>query len=351
MTVHVVSRTDGTGVTLTRLSLPLLTLSNNVAMRKKTLQARLAEAGFHAERFEPLAGDASARRYFRLTLEDGASAVLATYPESIRGAARRFLQTTRLLEGVGVRVPRILAADSASGWMLVEDAGTTLLSDLHGESWEALEPRFRAASAVLPRIQSLPPDSVEGLSPPLDSKLLRSELERSWDLALEPWGLVGDVTEGRLLAHALDRLCEDLGRGAWVTCHRDFMARNLAVDGRDALIVLDHQDLRMGPRFYDLASLLNDTLIPPPEVASAWLTAWGLNDADRPEYHRAALQRTLKAVGTYAGCLRRGDDRYRDWVQPTLDAASGHLAALPETRDLARRLGPTWRQGPQAPLC
>ena len=37
--------------------------------------------------------------------------------------------------------------------------------------------------------------------------------------------------------------------------------------------MLDHQDLRLGPPFYDLASLLNDTLFPPPDAEEALLAA------------------------------------------------------------------------------
>ena len=57
-------------------------------------------------------------------------------------------------------------------------------------------------------------------------------------------------------------------------CHRDFMVRNLMpLRGRRGLVVLDHQDLRLGPPLYDLASLLNDTLFPPPEAEEALLAA------------------------------------------------------------------------------
>ena len=82
--------------------------------------------------------------------------------------------------------------------------------------------------------------------------------------------------------------------------------------------MLDHQDLRLGPPFYDLASLLNDTLFPPPEAEEALLAAVAPSPAERVRYHRAAAQRTLKAVGTYATFARRGANRHLPLIPPTL---------------------------------
>src|SRR5262249_24021197 len=77
-------------------------------------------------------------------------------------------------------------------------------------------------------------------------------------------------------------------------------------DGPPRVGVLDHQDLRLGPPAYDLASLLNDTLFPTPEVEAAFLAELAPGPEERLRYHRAAAQRTLKAVGTYAAFARRG---------------------------------------------
>ena len=59
--------------------------------------------------------------------------------------------------------------------------------------------------------------------------------------------------------------------------------------------MLDHQDLRLGPPRYDLASLLNDSLFPPPELEARLVRAALGEEAtaeDFLDYHRAAAQRT-----------------------------------------------------------
>ena len=56
-----------------------------------------------------MAGDVSARRYFRVDLGAGETAVLACYPDAILDDCSRFVRTTELLSLAGIRVPEILS--------------------------------------------------------------------------------------------------------------------------------------------------------------------------------------------------------------------------------------------------
>lgn len=305
------------------------------------LEAWLTATGRGALEIQPLTGDVSPRRYFRVQLDDGASAILATYPPEAHGVCPRFLWTTEILCKAGVRVPEVLASDCEAGWMLVEDLGVNTLGDWgRGRPWSELAGYFEHAREIADRISRLPADGLAELNPRLGTELLVRELKQTWDLYLEPEGLLRDTALAVDLRAALDTLCETLGSAAPVPCHRDFMARNLMPlpDGSE-LAVLDHQDLRLGPPLYDLASLLNDTLFPPPEGEAALLEAAG---ADRESYHRAAAQRTLKAVGTYASFARRGATRHLPLIPPTLSRFVEHFARLPEGRELASRLREAW---------
>src|SRR5215210_2303645 len=256
------------------------------------LEAWLAAAGFPGCEPRPLPGDVSPRRYTRLVGTDGGSAILATYPPEIRGTCTRFLRTTALLEPAGVPVPRVLASSCDEGWMLVEDLGPETLAEWgRGRPWSELQPYFERALGLVDRIGRIPVESVEGLNPRLGGELLRKELAQTWDLYLEPRALTGGERLTRALGTALDAICANLDAETPVSCHRDFMVRNL-MPVSDGLVVLDHQDLRLGPPAYDLASLLNDTLFPPFEVEEVLLARATF---DRISYHRAAAQRTLKA--------------------------------------------------------
>lgn len=305
----------------------------------------LAGLGLPAREILSLTGDVSPRRYARVVLEDGTTAILATYPDEVRDVCPRFLRTGELLTGAGVRVPRIYAASCENGWMLLEDFGPQTLGEQRDRPWSELRLYFRRALELAGRIAALPVDVVGGLNPPLDRDLLRRELEQTWDLFLQPRELTGGPALTAALRATLDTLCERLGAQTPVPCHRDFMVRNLMpLDGSGEVAVLDHQDLRLGPPEYDLASLLNDTLFPPAEIEEELLAAAGCDDegCDREGYHRAAAQRTLKAVGTYTKFSLRGAHRHLPLIPPTLERFLGHLSRIPEGVHLAGDLRRVW---------
>ncbi|MEA2600828.1 MAG: N-acetylmuramate 1-kinase [Acidobacteriota bacterium] len=318
----------------------------------------LAAAGFPPIAVRPLAGDVSPRRYSRVALAGGASAILATYPPEIRATCPRFHRTTEILTGAGVRVPRILASDCEEGWMLLEDVGFQTLGEWGCDRpWNELAPWFATAVEIAGKIARLPMTAdLAELNPPLGSELLRRELAQTWDLFLEPRGLVAGLAGagGADLRAALDALCAALCAEPPVPCHRDFMVRNLMpLPGGEAtgeLAVLDHQDLRLGPPLYDAASLLNDTLFPPAEAEEALVASIATTPADRIRYHRAAAQRTLKAVGTYASFARRGAPRHLPLIPPTLARFVKHFSRLPEGETLAARLAVDWRHELEPPV-
>ncbi|HTQ78650.1 MAG TPA: phosphotransferase, partial [Thermoanaerobaculia bacterium] len=171
------------------------------------------------------------------------------------------------------------------------------------------------------------------------------ELRQTWDLFLVPQGLTGEGGEEAALSQLLAEICRRLAADPPVPCHRDYMSRNLMPlhgEPEPRVAVLDHQDLRLGPPAYDLASLLNDTLFPTPEVEEALLSAWAKTEEERLRYHRAAAQRTLKAVGTYAAFAQRGATRHLPLIPRTLGRCLGHLERLPEAEALHPLLSHLW---------
>ena len=287
---------------------------------------------------EALPGDVSPRRYYRVSIA-GDRSIVARYPPELLPAALRFERTSRLLAAAGVRVPAIRRFDADAGLMLLEDVGSATLFDWRDRSWAALRPYLEGALEALGRVQTIEPSAVAALQPPLDAEALERELAMTWDVFLEPNGLTGGPALARRLRSFLESLCRDLEAGGLVPCHRDFMARNLVPMAASPLVaVLDHQDLRLGPADYDAASLLNDSLYPPAATARALL---GDELFDRAGYHRAAVQRTLKIVGTFASFARRGQPRHLPLIPVSLARCLEHLAALPEA-GLAADLRRAW---------
>ncbi len=290
---------------------------------------------------QPLAGDVSSRMYLRRLEPDGGSTIIAVYPPDTTEVGERFVRTTELLQEAGVPVPAIYRWDPAAGLMEIADAGDETAWAAVGGGWQRLDLWSRAIPLAR-AIGSLDPERVTAINPPLDGRILRRELQQSWDLVLAPRGLVGDEATASEFRRALLVLCDKLNDGPLEPGHRDLMVRNLMVGEDRRLTVIDHQDLRMVPRGYDLASLLNDTLYATAAEEAELLAEAELERRDHERYHRAAAQRALKIVGTFAAFAARGSDRYLDRIPPSLAAARRHLERLPETGPLMAALGPTW---------
>lgn len=311
--------------------------------------AELTARGLRHCGAQALAGDLSTRRYYRLQLlpestltetyptsksssrgADPASVILALYPSDSRSVARRFAITTELLTATGIVVPAILAQAADDSWMVVSDLGPLTVFQLPA----AAAARGRdLALAHLSRIATLDPHLVAGLNPPLDATLLRRELAQTETLLL--------ATETRFADHraalskVFDQLVGALAALPAIPCHRDLMVRNLVQLDDATVAVLDHQDLRLGPPTYDLASLLNDSIFVTAAEEPEMLAHYLPRNVAPVDYHRAAAQRTLKAVGSFLSAARRGISQHLPLVAPTLAAASRHLQLLPEAHTLS----------------
>jgi aminoglycoside/choline kinase family phosphotransferase len=318
--------------------------TNAMTQIEKDLTDWLGASALKVRKVHPLAGDVSRRLYYRIELSDGDTLIAVWYPVDMRSGCSRFLATSRILVDAGVRIPRIVESACERGVMLVEDIGDRSLYDLAESSWSDLQAYFRRALSELDRIQAIPVASIRELNPALDAPALRRELDLCWAQLLDHPTAGGPPSLRQRLRRALDTLCAELESAPLVPCHRDFMARNLLVPGTPPeVVVIDHQDLRLGPKQYDLASLLNDSLFPPEAVEKDLRSANIHDEHDLLLYRRCAVQRTLKAADTYVRFARLGDCRHLRLVRPTLARAARHLLRLPEGADFAHELEGLWR--------
>ena len=279
-------------------------------------------AGVECQSIEPLAGDVSARSYFRL---GGGAGILAHYPPELGRAYDCFRRTTELLLRAGVPVPAIHVADPQRRWMVTEDLGDHSL--YQEEDTARVEAAFEQAAEIVRRVRTLPPDAVAGLSPALETELLSREIRKTVSVYFS--GALSEA-EVRRIEPVVYALCERLGEGPLEPAHRDFMSRNLMLDDdRRRIVVLDHQDLRLAPRGYDLASLCFDSSPLGHEDADRWLER-RVHAGDLENVWRCAAQRALKIVGTFVGFARAGRPRYLPMVPGALSTAATMLSRLPE---------------------
>jgi aminoglycoside/choline kinase family phosphotransferase len=266
----------------------------------------------------PASADASFRRYFRATLEDGRSFIVMDAPPAHEDC-RPFVHVAALLRAAGLNAPVVHAQDLEQGFLLLTDLGTVTYLDALGEANAGALMHDAIAALVKWQLATRP-----GELPPYDEGRLRGEL------ALFPEWYVG-----RHLGRALDvsaaadwrALCDTLVASALaqpaVYVHRDYMPRNLMVCDPNPG-VLDFQDAVTGPITYDIASLTRDAFVSWTEErvldwsARYWEAAKGARlpvDADFAEFWRAlewmGLQRHLKVLGIFARLTYRdGKQQY-----------------------------------------
>jgi aminoglycoside/choline kinase family phosphotransferase len=302
-------------------------------------------------RIEALAGDASTRRYFRVT-RDRSSTVLALYPEPFDAAESSFVVVRELFAGFGLPLPRILDHDGARGVLVLEDLGDVTLQDALRPASEAeREAFYREALGQLARLQREAARS----EPRAGCFRIAFDIEKlSWELHyfLKHFveGLRGadlSVEDRSTLSEAFHRLCEEIASWPRVLTHRDFHSRNLMLHS-GALYWIDFQDARMGPTTYDAASLLRDSYVDLPEAFVAErleefrqqaAPAEGSETFER-RFDLMSVQRNLKALGTFGYMATvRGNEVYLPYIPRTLAHARRNLERHPELAALRRVLG------------
>ena len=121
----------------------------------------LTQAGWGGATRVPLAGDASARRYFRLRTAGGTAVLMDADPA--RGErVDRFLQVGRWLLAKGYSAPKILAEDAAQGFLLLEDLGDALVARLVADDPGLERPLYLATTDFLADLHRHPPPDFPG---------------------------------------------------------------------------------------------------------------------------------------------------------------------------------------------
>jgi aminoglycoside/choline kinase family phosphotransferase len=291
--------------------------------RRKQIQAWLDDL-FPGRSFTlaPASADASFRRYFRATQDDGTTRIVMDAPPA-KEDCRPWLLVQELFQNAGAHVPEVLAKDLERGFLLLSDLGNaTYLQAVNPNNAVSL---YADAITSLIRIQAA---SRPAVLPDYDRALLRRELDLfpEWYLAshhrLELSG-----TEKASLETVFERILAVNLAEPRVFVHRDYHSRNLmhiCAAGERNPGIIDFQDAVYGPISYDMVSLLKDAYIEWDEdLALDWLVRYweqarkaGLPvAADFGEFFRdyewMGVQRHVKVLGIFARLYHRdGKDGY-----------------------------------------
>jgi N-acetylmuramate 1-kinase len=218
----------------------------------------LDDLGFAGSLIAPASVDASFRRYFRVTRAADSYIVMDAPPDKEDSAP--FVAVAKLLAGLDLNVPVILAKDLERGFLLLSDLGSRQYLDELAVAGAA-DRLYADALAALRTMQT----ADAGISlqlPRYTQALLMREMELmpEWFLQRHLGSNIEAEDRGMLdgLFAALAQTCASQPA---TFVHRDYHSRNLLLCAHNNPGILDFQDAVWGPVTYDLASLLKDCYI------------------------------------------------------------------------------------------
>lgn len=285
---------------------------------------------------QPMLGDASFRRYFRIRCTTGSYVVMDAFLE--RKSCLPYVAIANALRAMGLCTPEIIASDMQNGFLLLTDFGEQLfLTELNKQNVEKLYSNALAALAILRNCRE-----VAGWKVPFfTADFMRQELQlfQEWFLQ-KHLRLTLSTTTKKMLATCFDFLADCAMRQPQVFMHRDYHSANLLVLPQHQVGILDFQDAFLGPLTYDLVSLLRDCYIAWPEdlviklvlhyrerltdlnVSSEEFLYW---------FDVMGMQRHMKALMTFSRKYHRDNNpHYLQHIPRTLNYIATVSARYPE---------------------
>lgn len=369
-----IERAGGREVTLRAGEAVMERFADFEAFRTRMDQAHefLRQAGFDSAERQPVAGDASGRRYERLCTREGASLMFMDWPQNgpvnpyaeavgLGTKTASFTAVAEFLRAQGLSAPEVALADYEQGLLLVEDFGEVSMTGMIDGASPFLPLVYGEAVEVLVRLYHCPPPACLGTGahshdlPIFDRNILGHEVglftqwylphigvtltdrdEAAWD---ELWQSLSDRLEAASLPQVL--------------VMRDFHSPNIiwrpGEQGLARLGIIDVQDALIGSPAYDLVSLLHDARrdVAPEQVDRSYAHYLAATDCD-PEalschYHILGAQRNLRIAGVFARlAVRDGRPNYLAHMPRVLGYVNAALAHpdLKALADWLRRLVP-----------
>jgi len=220
-------------------------------MRSSIVTEWLAGTEWRTWQRTAMTGDASARRYERLTDQSGQSVILMDAPPEFCGSQSAFVQIAQHIRDLGLAAPQVLDWDDALGLMILEDLGTTdfakhLRSDPSDERM-----LYEQAVEMLLVLQSAPPPkTLTSMTPDIGANMI--------DIAFD-WAATDQSPDLRAgVKSTVKDLLTQVDPTPSVLSLRDFHAENLIwrplEKGHSTVGLLDFQDAFITHPTYDWES-------------------------------------------------------------------------------------------------
>ena len=268
-----------------------------------------------------LAGDASPRKYYRLS-SGPKTAVLMDAPINSCGSLEPFIRISEYLTDHGFTAPKIIARDLSRGFLLLEDLGDNLFSSLLMNNPEMeMEIYLVALDILIALREKALPANIPAYTPKIQGELATLSLTWYAQNILEDEIPKKDVN---YLTTLVSDAIADLNEKQ-VFVHRDYHAENLLWlperTGLKKIGIIDFQDGSSGQTSYDLVSLVEDARRDISEQLKdkllkryAKLTGDSLSAVEKG-VAISGIQRNLRIIGIFARlAIRDSKNWYVDYI-------------------------------------
>ncbi len=278
---------------------------------------------------EPIDTGGSARQFFRVSAA-GKSVILSITPDA--GEFAYYTCFADFFLKNGISLPEFYECVPAYGAVIMEDLGNISL-------YEAIQNRLSAKPAAelyksvlheLVRFQKTDvKDCPEMLSRPFDYDVLRWETDY-FSQHIPGTFLNQPAMIGEGVAREFELLAGEVASQPVFPMHRDFQSQNIYIKD-EKIYFIDFQGARMGPVFYDAASLINDPYVSLQKkdreelfeyyyrlLYDASLYRLPFASAGR-DFLLASLQRIMQALGAYGNLgINKGKKKFLQYISPAL---------------------------------
>jgi aminoglycoside/choline kinase family phosphotransferase len=240
-----------------------------------------------------------------------------------------FIKIDEFLVSRGFSAPKIFACDEKLGFLLLEDLGDDTYSRaLAFEKSKELELYKKACDCLLALHRMDAPKDL----PLYNHAMLFREVMLFVDWYLPLRGQAMSLSEKAQFKFLWFQLFDLLDSENQILVLRDFHADNLMVLANRKVGLLDFQDAVIGAKSYDLVSLLEDARRDVDEENRAQIFDYYLKNSgcDREKFTRdyeiLSLQRNIKIVGIFARLsLRDGKHNYLNFMPRVLGFVGSRL--------------------------
>ena len=309
-------------------------------------------------RCEPLTGDGSDRKWYRLN-SGGRTLILADHsmPTQPLSEIDSFIAIGRHLFENGVPVPQIFLHERSAGLVFLQDLGDTLL--YHWIRSNPLEDDVRLIyEKVIPQLIRMALLGSEGFNPGLayqgprydQALILEKECRYFVDAFLNGYLMLNSSYPA--LSDEFSQLADfAIENSVFGFMHRDCQCRNIMVKG-DAIYFIDFQGGRIGPVQYDLAALLADPYAALSEPLQADLLELAISELEKYRqidqeqffigYTACRLCRMLQALGAF-GFLTQVKQKpfFNQFIPIGINTLTRDLAKIPKRFPLLRQTAET----------